>query len=141
MMHFGVGSGRRARFVCNRADARRRLRWEILAAAPMRLPADTRIAPEKLSSYLLRLREDHDKSGFLALAGYAEQDAARLEADIRTQLLPGESVAAGEDQYGWRYVIRGTLTGPNGRSLPVLSVWMREKATGVTKFITLYSDK
>ena len=107
----------------------------------MRLPADTRIAPEKLSSYLLRLREDHDKSGFLALAGYAEQDAARLEADIRTQLLPGESVAAGEDQYGWRYVIRGTLTGPNGRSLPVLSVWMREKATGVTKFITLYSDK
>ncbi len=107
----------------------------------MRLPVDTRIAPEKLSAYLLRPREDHDKSGLLALAGYTARDAARLEQDIRTQLLPLEAVAAGEDAYGWKYVIQGNLTGPNGRSLPVLAVWMREKATGMTKFITLYSDK
>ncbi|MBI2518702.1 MAG: hypothetical protein HYV95_17645 [Opitutae bacterium] len=107
----------------------------------MRLPADTRIAPEKLSDYLLRPRDDHDKSGFLALAGYAEKDAARLEVDLRAQLLSLEADAAGEDQYGWRYVIRGSLTGPNGRRLRVLSVWMKEKATGVTKFITLYSDQ
>lgn len=107
----------------------------------MRLPTDARIAPEKLSDYLLRVRDDHDKSGLLALAGYRASEAGRLEKDIREQLLPLEAVAAGEDRYGWRYIIRGTLTGPNGRSLAVLSVWMQEKATGVTKFITLYSDK
>ena len=107
----------------------------------MRLPVDTRIAPEKLSAYLLRPREDHDKSGLLALVGYTTGDAARLEKDIRVQLLPLEAVAAAEDQYGRKYVIRGKLTGPNGRTLPVLSVWMREKATGMTKFITLYSDQ
>lgn len=107
----------------------------------MKLPADARIAPEKLSDYLLRARDDHDKSGWLALAGYTASEAGRLEQDIREQLLPLDAVAAGEDRYGWRYTIRGTLTGPNGRSLAVLSVWMQEKATGVTKFITLYSGK
>ena len=107
----------------------------------MRLPRDTRIASGKITDYLLRLRKDHDKSGFLALAGYAPSDAVRLESDIRAQLLPLEAIAAGEDRYGLRYIIRGTLMGPNGRSLPVLSVWMKEKATGVTKFITLYSGK
>ena len=107
----------------------------------MHLPADSWIAPEKLSAYLLRHREDHDKSGLLVLAGYTARDAVRLEKDIRAQRLPLEAVAAGEDRYGWKYILRGTLTGPNGRSLPVLSVWMREKATGLTKFITLYSDK
>jgi hypothetical protein len=107
----------------------------------MRLPADARIAPEKLSAYLLKPREDHDKSGFLALAGYTAGDAGLLEQDIRAQLLPLEAVAAGEDRYGWRYLIRGRLIGPNGRSLSVLSVWMREKATGATKFITLYSGR
>jgi hypothetical protein len=118
--------------VCGEKDTCRR---------PMRLPADTRIAPEKLSDYMLRLREDHDKSGFPALAGYTEKDAVRLEADIRSQLLPIEAIPAGEDKYGWKYIISGTLTGSNGRSLPVRSVWMLEKATGLTKFITLYSDK
>ena len=104
----------------------------------MRLPADTRIAPEKLAEYLLRPREDHDKSGWLALAGYAAGDAERLEQDIRAQLLALEAVEAGEDRYGWKFVIVGNFIGPNGRILSVLSVWMLEKATGVTKFITLY---
>ncbi len=107
----------------------------------MRLPADTSIAPGKLSAYLLRRREDHDKAGWLALAGYGAEDAPRLEKDIRVQLLPLPAVEAGEDQYGWKYIIRGPLTGPNGRTLRVFSVWMQEKATGMTKFITLYSDK
>lgn len=107
----------------------------------MRLPADVRIAPEKLTDYLLRPRDEHDKSGFLALAGYTPGHALRLELDIRAQLLPLEAFAAGEDRYGWKYLIRGRLTGPNGRSLAVLSVWMKEKATGATKFITLYSDR
>ncbi len=107
----------------------------------MLLPADARIAPEKITDYLLRPLEEHDKSRFLALAGYTVRDADRLERDIRMQLLPLAAVPAGEDRYGWRYIIRGRLTGPNGRALSVLSVWMKEKATGVTKFITLYSDR
>lgn len=106
----------------------------------MRLPADAIIAPEKLSGYLLRRREDHDKSGFLAAAGYTAAHAVQLNADLRVQLLPLLAEPAGSTPYGDKFVIRGILRGPNGRALRVLSVWMREKATGQTKFITLYPD-
>ena len=104
----------------------------------MKLPADSIIAREKLSVYLLSRREDHDKSKYLALAGYELADADRLEADLRTQILPLDAEPAGATAYGEKFIIRGTLVGPNDRSLKVLSVWMLEKATGLTEFITLY---
>ena len=106
----------------------------------MKLPENTIIAREKLSGYLLRPRDDHDKSGFLAVAGYTGLDADRLEADMRVQLLPLEAAPAGVTVYGEKFIVRGSLTGPNGRALKVLSIWMREKTTGLTKFITLYPD-
>lgn len=106
----------------------------------MQLPRDSIIAPQKLTDYLLRLREDHDKSGYLALAGYSAEDAAQLESDIRDQLLSQTAESAGRNPYGEKFIVRGTLIGPNGRSLRVISIWMLEKATGLTKFITLYPD-
>jgi hypothetical protein len=107
----------------------------------MKLSPDTVIAREKLADYLLRPREDHDKAGFLALAGYGTDDAEKLEADLRAQILPLEAAAAGTTVYGEKFVIRGLLCGPNGRTLRILSIWMLEKATGLTKFITLYPDR
>jgi len=104
----------------------------------MKLPAETVIATEKLRDYLLRSREDHDKAGFLAVAGYEAGLHERLEADLRSQLLPLEAEVAEQTAYGQKFIIRGKLTGPNGRSLRVLSVWMLDKATGLNRFITLY---
>lgn len=107
----------------------------------MKLPADTIISREKLTHYLLRAREDHDKSGFLALAGYSLENADQLESDLRTQLLPLEAVAAETTLYGEKFIIRGRLVGPTGRALKVFSVWIVEKATGLSKFVTLYPDR
>lgn len=107
----------------------------------MKLPPDSVVAREKLTEYLLRVREDHDKSGFLALAGYSPAEAGVLERDLRTQILPQDAVPAGATPYGEKFVIRGALQGPNGRVLKVISVWMLENATGLTKFITLYPDR
>lgn len=104
----------------------------------MKLPPDAIIATSKLASYLLRWRESDDKSAFLALAGYGSDDAARLEEDIRTQLLSCDAEWIGDTEYGPKFRIRAALRGPNGRSLGIASIWMTEKATGATKFITLY---
>ena len=49
----------------------------------MILPADTIIARPKLTHYLLRPRKDHDKSGFLALAGYDQTEADRLAGTMQ----------------------------------------------------------
>ncbi|MBI4658110.1 MAG: hypothetical protein HY735_04535 [Verrucomicrobia bacterium] len=107
----------------------------------MKLPANTIIAQRKLDEYLLRLRNEDDKSGFLALAGYTVENADRLLRDLRQQLLPLDAELFDQTEYGAKYRIRGTLTGPHGRVLRVLSIWMKEDATGEMKFVTLLPDK
>ena len=62
-------------------------------------------------------------------------------SDLRAQLLPLDAELFDETEYGTKYQIRGTLTGPNGRALRVLSIWMKEDATGETKLVTLLPDK
>ena len=106
----------------------------------MKLSADSEIARIKVTQYLLRLRDEDDKSKFLALAGYTLADADRLLDDL-SSLLALDADFVRTTAYGDKYQICGTLTGPNGRALRVTSIWMIEKATGKTKFVTLYPDK
>ena len=75
-----------------------------------------------------------------ARAGYTLAHADKLLADLRG-LLDREAEFIHTTEYGDKYRIRGTLTGPSGRQLRVASVWMTEAATRRTKFVTLYPDK
>lgn len=104
----------------------------------MKLPTDALIAPEKISHYLLRWRPEDDKSAFLARAGYTADQAERLRHDIRSQLLPLAAAFLELTEYGPKYQIRGSLRGPNGVELQVVTIWMTEEASQQTKFITLY---
>lgn len=107
----------------------------------MRLSSDAVIARAKLTKYLLQWRPENDKSLFLAQAGYTPSEAEQLDKDIRRQLLSLEATFDEATQFGDKYRICGSLTGPNGRKLEVVSIWMVEKATGQSTFITLYPKK
>ncbi len=65
----------------------------------------------------------------------------RLEQDLRRQILTKNAVSLEKTSYGELFEIRALLTGPNGAVLKVKTIWMRETASGLTKFITLYPDK
>jgi hypothetical protein len=107
----------------------------------MKLSSDALINREKIANYLLVWRPENDKSQFLAQAGYTERDADQLAADIREQLLSQEAKFEKTTEYGEMYGIVGSLIGPNGQALQVISIWMIEAATSLTKFITLYPAK
>jgi hypothetical protein len=107
----------------------------------MKLPADAFIDPRKISHYLLRHLDESDKSEFLTAAGYGLAHSQRLMDDIRTQLLPLDAECIGPFEYGEKFRIRGFLEGPNGRRLPVVSIWATINSSGQTRFITLYPDK
>ena len=94
-----------------------------------------------MEDYLLRFRLENDKSAFLALAGYTSGHTERLLADLREQILPLEAECIDQTEYGPKYRIRATLTGPNGHDLHIVTIWMREEATNQTKFVTLFPDK
>ena len=106
----------------------------------MILPPDAVIDPRKIADYLLRPRDEDDKSAFLAKAGYTAANAEQLLSDIREQILPMEAESLGPFAYGTKYRIRASLRGPNGRELPIVSIWATIEKSGLTKFITLYPD-
>ncbi len=106
----------------------------------MKLPANTIIVREKVTRYLLVPQARGDKSGFLERAGYTREDADQLLRDLRLQL-PLDAVPTKSNKFGQYYEIRGSLTGPNGVTLAVRTVWMSEHLSGVTKFVTLLPDK
>lgn len=101
----------------------------------MKLPADTIIAPEKVTLYLLVAQARGDKSEFLGRAGYTLGNADQLLSDIRLQLLPLEATPGKSNEYGQYYETRGVLTGPNGVKLAVRAIWMTEHLSGVTKLL------
>ena len=108
----------------------------------MRLPHDAIIAEAKLTKYLLVWQEADDKSKFLERAGYTLENWWQLENALRSQLLPLEAVPSDEpNRFGDVYEIRGVLQGVNGIKLAVVTIWMIEYETKVTKFITLYPNK
>ena len=97
----------------------------------MKLPANAAIAKEKIVQYLLAKQPENDKSQFLAAAGYTIEQADRLADDLRKQILPLDAEFVETTEYGEKFRIRGVLTGPNGRSLSVSSIWMTEPSDGI----------
>ena len=107
----------------------------------MKLHNQTVIAREKITKYLLQYRLVNDKSKFLNYAGYKIENWQQLENDIREQILPLEAVFIEKTRYGDIFEIRENLIGPNGKTLKVVTIWMSEHNTKITKFITLFPDK
>jgi len=103
----------------------------------VKLPPDAFIAPEKISGYLLVRQARGDKSGFLARGGYHPGNPERLLKDLREQVLTREATVLAWTKFGLTYEIAATLVGPNGTSLSVRTIWMREHLSRMTKFITL----
>lgn len=107
----------------------------------MKLPDKTQISKNKISEYLLSPRKRNDKSKWLAQAGYNIKNWQVLETDLRKQLLSKLAIPREKTQFGQMYEVCGELFGPNGKRLSVISIWMTELASGVTKFITLFPNK
>ncbi|MDD5199837.1 MAG: hypothetical protein PHC88_08540 [Terrimicrobiaceae bacterium] len=107
----------------------------------MKLPADAIIARRKLTHYLLVPLAQGDKSRFLAKAGYDLNQADQLLEDLRGQVLPGDAEELHRTEYGQYHQIRSLLTGPNGRTLRIRTIWMTEHLSQRTKFVTLIPEK
>jgi hypothetical protein len=107
----------------------------------MKLPGDTLIEREKLTKYLLVPRKRNDKSKWLAQGGYILDNWQVLETDLRNLMLSTDATLVEETGYGKMYEIVGNIAGPTGKVLSIRTIRMIERATGKTKFITMYPDK
>jgi len=107
----------------------------------MKIPSDAIIPDEKLTRYLLILREHDDKSKFLSQAGFTPENPEALMGAIRQLSDANEAVQDGENEYGEFYRVGGELEGVGGRKLLVVTIWLRWKLDGKFRFVTLKPQK
>ena len=107
----------------------------------MKLPEDGVIPEDKLARYLLLPREENDKSQFLGIAGYTLGTWEVLARDLHDLAKTYEISDKAISPYGIKWEVQGSLTGPNGQGLYVVTVWMALEPSGETRFVTLFPDK
>ncbi|OIN56816.1 DUF6883 domain-containing protein [Arsenicibacter rosenii] len=107
----------------------------------MRLPPPYLITESKLTGYLLKFRDQDDKSNYLGQAGYTLDNWELLLADLLRLVETNDAVLDKPSVYGQSYQVIGELTGPTGRKLSVKTIWMLDIDEEKTKFITLYPNK
>jgi len=96
---------------------------------------------EKFTRYLLVLQARADKSAYLARAGYTLENHGDLLLDLRQQILPLDATATEHNQFGEYFEIRGPLRGPNGVTLRVKTIWIRDALSNTVRFVPLLPDK
>ena len=71
----------------------------------------------------------------------AQESTHLLLVAIRELAATAEAVEDGRNEYGVFLRTEGVLTGPNGRDLAVVTIWLQSRKDGQTRFVTLRPRK
>lgn len=94
----------------------------------------------KLRGYILS--STHPVGRFKAAVfrrlGYSDDDWEAFERDLRNLITQEDVAELMESQYGKKYVVEGSLSGPSGNAIQVVTVWVILKGENVPRFVTAY---
>ena len=108
----------------------------------MKLPDADRalVGVAKVRDYLLS--DSHPvgrfKSAFFVALGYSAADWAILATDLRSHALAHEARAGDLTEYGQKYLVRGRIDGPAGRSAVLVAVWIVLHGEDFPRFVTAF---
>jgi hypothetical protein len=97
------------------------------------------VPAEKLRDYLLSPTHPigRYKATFFRTLGYDQSNWQVLGGDLRSLLsLNAEQLDVTE--YGRKYAVTGSITGPNGRLAEIVSVWIILAGEEMPRFVTAY---
>ena len=97
------------------------------------------IPAEKLRNYLLSPTHPigRYKATFFRMLGYDPSNWQVLDADLRS-LLSLDAEQLDVTEYGRKYAVTGSITGPNGRLAEIVSVWIILAGEEMPRFVTAY---
>lgn len=107
----------------------------------MKIPPNLVIQDQKLTNYLLVYQPKDDKSEYLALAGYGQDNWQLLKRDIIEAVVDSEVAEVTPSGWGTRFKVKSQWHGLNGRLVRVITIWQQDEESDIVKFITLYPDK
>ena len=99
------------------------------------------VPPEKLRDYILSPVHPigRFKSVFFRGLGYSAETYEKLETDIRS-LLVAEAELGEANKFGSKFLVHGLLSGPNGRSGLIVTVWIILSGEVAPRFVTAYPE-
>jgi hypothetical protein len=104
---------------------------------------DAIIPPRKPCDYVLSSAhpEGRFKAAYFLHLGYSQADWEQLDADLREQHLSREAEPGTPSPYGEKYEILAPLTGPNGVTAWVRSVWIVLSGENAARLVTLIPEE
>jgi hypothetical protein len=108
----------------------------------VKLPAADRavVDERKVREYLLS--HSHPigrfKAAFFARAGFRAENWHEFASAVRDLALRGDAVRGEPSEYGSKYLISGTIMGPQGIKLEVTAVWLIPTAVDVPRLVTVF---
>lgn len=108
----------------------------------MRLPGGEQavIDAAKLSDYLLSATHPVGRFKFVCFRslGYEAQAWVRLERDLRRLATENDARPGQLSPHGRKYEVEGMITGPNGMSARIVTVWILPAGQANPRFVTAY---
>lgn len=78
------------------------------------------------------------KAVFFETLGYTQVEWMRLQSDLIALCRTREAVERQKSEFGQKYEVRGTLEGPSGRQVEVVTVWVVLVGEVVPRLVTAY---
>jgi hypothetical protein len=96
------------------------------------------IEPAKVRDYLLSPTHPIGKfkAAYFVALGYGQDQWPTLVEDLRAVATQHDAVPGQPSQFGNKYEISATLTGPSGKSARIVTVWMVRYGEHVARFVT-----
>jgi hypothetical protein len=101
------------------------------------------IDAEKVRDYLLSF--EHPVGRFKARLfhafGYGRDDWPRLQRDLSTAVRSGVARPGQASPYGRKWEVHGTLHGPSGASVGIVTVWIVRNGEEHPRFVTAFPEE
>jgi hypothetical protein len=90
---------------------------------------------------VLEAKRRSEKAGFDPTAHETVIQGEMSPLSARPRRLEDDAETMNITEYGIKYSISGSITGPNGRSANVVSVWIILTGEDVPRFVTAYPEE
>jgi len=108
----------------------------------MRLPNAKKAVVErgKIVDYLLNPAhpDNGGKAAFFAALGFSRDDWRKLAAALRELTTTADVIKSVESAHGRKYVLRGQIHSPSGKTPAVLAVWIVDRGMDAPRLVTAY---
>jgi hypothetical protein len=100
------------------------------------------VPPEKVRDYLLSTTSPRarGKAAFFRALGFQACNWEALQSALLDIARSGDARAGRASEFGTKYEVRATMTGPAGRLAVVKTVWIIEAGDDQPRFVTAYPD-